>query len=78
MPEKVLYTVLEIQDDHEQVGVLSYTYDDYDDAIKKFYEIMFYASAGTVPVHSAMIISGGYAMKQDCIRHDLEPGPEEE
>lgn len=76
MEPKILYTVLEIQDDHEQVGILTYTYDSLDDAYKKFYEIMFYAASSTVPIHGAMIITNGFAMKQDVVRHDLSPEEE--
>ena len=67
-----MYTVLEIQDNTEQVSVLSYSFQTEAEAHQKFYEIMFYASSSTVPIHSAAIIANGFCIRSDAMDRTIE------
>ena len=67
-----MFTVIEIQDNRESVGVLSHAYNTEQEAQQKYYEILFYASASSVPLHSAIMFGEGCVYKSDTINHGAE------
>lgn len=67
-----MFTVIEMQDDHENVGILTYSFDNIYDASEKYYDILRYAAQSAIPIHSAMIVQNGWCIKSDCMTHIIE------
>lgn len=67
-----MFGVLEIQlISEESMAVLSYTFNDMNAALAKFYQTMVSATQSTCLRHSAVIIDEvGNVIKQDTIYHD--------
>lgn len=67
-----MFTVLELQDNLETVGVLTYSFDNELDAQKKYHEVLFYGASSEVPIHSAVMIGNGNVYRCDSITHITE------
>jgi hypothetical protein len=66
------YIVLEIQAG-EQIGLLTNTYEDKNEALSKFHTILASAALSEVPCHTAMIITeDGLPFRTECIKHEVE------
>ena len=65
------YIVIEIQtDSNGTVGILTYSYDNYNEAQSKYHLILSSAAISELPMHAATIItSDGYQHEQKCYSH---------
>lgn len=62
-----MFTVVELQDNGESVGVLAYSFTEEKAANTKYHEVLYYASAGDIPIHSAVLMSDGMFIKCDSV-----------
>ena len=72
-----MFTVIEVQENQGQVGVLSYSYETENEALAQYYQILFYASSSSIERHSAIMIRNGYVEHNDCINHPTDEGTAE-
>ena len=65
------FAVLEIQSNGESLTVTPFSFTSWDDALQKFYQLMFYVVASTVPAHTVMIIDKyGQTRKIETVYHN--------
>ena len=70
-----MFTVVEMQDNGEQVGVLTYSYENENDANEKYYLVLAAAAQSQVMYHSAFMVRDGFMQKCDRISHYEPPEP---
>ena len=66
-----MFIVIEVQtNDNGKVGVLTSQFENQLDAESKFHQALSYAAIGTLPKHSAFILSDdGYLLKAETYTH---------
>lgn len=66
------YIVIEIQAS-DKVATIVNSYDTENEALARYYSILAAAAVGSVPCHSAVIMTEtGMIIKNECIRHEVE------
>ena len=65
------WAVLEIQSDGASLTVTPFSYTSWNDALTKFYQLMVYVVASSVPEHTVMIIDKhGNIAKSETVYHN--------
>lgn len=64
-----MYLVIEVQDDGNHVGTLSYEFDNYEDAEAKYHTILSVAAKSSVRCHGAIIIGGARVINYEGFEH---------
>ena len=64
------WAVLEIQSNGESLTVTPFSFTSYTQALQKFYQLMVYVAASSVPEHTVMIIDKvGNVNKKETVYH---------
>jgi len=75
----MVYIVIEIQATEESAATIVNNYTDRNIAEQKYHQILSAASVSSVPVHSAVMLTGdGTRIKGETYRHGISPAPVEE
>ncbi len=65
------WAVLEIQSNGESLTVTPFSFTSYTQALQKFYELMVYVVASSIPEHTVMIIDKiGNVDKKETVYHN--------
>lgn len=65
-----MFIVLEIQSDETEVTVISNSYEERNDAEKKYFLVLAAAATSDIPIHSAvMLTQEGYYCKSESFNH---------
>lgn len=74
-----MYFVIELQTNDGVTSMLTYSFDNRDQAESKFHNILSYAAVSTVEFHAVSIIDRlGVVVRNESYNHPVQPEPNEE
>lgn len=74
-----MYIVIELQTSNGITSMLTYQFDDRDQAESKYHNVLSYAAVSTVEFHAVSIIDRlGAVIRNECYNHAVQPEPNEE
>lgn len=74
-----MYIVIELQTSNGITSMLTYQFDNRDQAESKFHNVLSYAAVSTVEFHAVSIIDSlGAVIRNECYNHPVQPEPNEE
>lgn len=74
-----MYIVIELQTSNGVTSMLTYQFDDRDQAESKFHSVLSYAAVSTVEFHAVSILDRlGTVIRNESYNHPVQPEPNEE